>query len=241
MTTTTTTPPNPKQGKHPAPPIRCLGPFQISPTIYLTPIYISDAPEQHRILNLNDSFFKGLYSDSMIFPFPEGEALRFSTFQEEERAKQGVCQTWAIRTTVNGPMIGLFSLEPQDHREMGPCYLGKGLVLNAMSTQRTDSNDKGEGGDDVPLNCGGIGYWLSPEHAGKCIMTDVLKFALTHLARREFGYDRVHGESWSDNNGSTRVMERAGMLPVIGLPIFVPKFNATKDVAHFIYDIPSDS
>ncbi|KAF8945281.1 hypothetical protein BGZ47_002953 [Haplosporangium gracile] len=239
MTIAITTQPDPPQSQHPAPPIRCLGPFQISPTIYLTPIHISDAPEQHRILNLNDSFFRGLYSDSMTFPFSQGEAFRFSTFQEEERVKQGVCQTWAIRATVNGPMIGLFSLEPQDHREMGPCYLGKELVLNTMSTPRTDNDDKHESGDDVPLNCGGVGYWLSPEHASKGIMTDVLKFALTHLARREFEYDRVHGECWSDNIGSTRVMERAGMQPVIGLPIFVPKFNATKDVAHFIYDIPN--
>ncbi|KAF9331874.1 hypothetical protein BGZ91_011924 [Linnemannia elongata] len=220
----------------PSPPIRCLGPFQISPTIYLTPIYISDAPEQHRILNLNDSFFKGLYSDSMTFPFPKEEALRFSIYQEQERVEQGVCQTWAIRSTVNGPMIGLFSLDPQDHREMGHCYHGKELVLNGAST--TTPTMKGNDDDETPLSCGGVGYWLSPEHAGKGIMTDVLKFVLTRLARQEFGYDRVHGECWTDNIGSSRVMERAGMRQVIGLPIFVPKFSATKDVAHFIQDIP---
>ena len=231
-TTTTVTPVT-------SPPlIRCLGPFQISPTIFLTPIYISDASEQYRILNINDSFFKGLYSDSMTFPFPKEEALRFSMYQEQERVQQGVCQTWAIRSTVDGPMIGLFSLDPQDHREMGPCYRGKELVLNAdtTTTPTMKVND-----DEALLNCGGVGYWLSPEYAGKGIMTGVLKFALTRLARQEFGYDRVHGECWTDNIGSSRVMERTGMQQVIGLPIFVPKFNATKDVAHFIHDIPIHS
>ncbi|KAG9073327.1 hypothetical protein KI688_001119 [Linnemannia hyalina] len=195
-----------------------------------------NAPEQHRILNLNDSFFKGLYSDSMTFPFPKEEALRFSMYQEQKRVQQGVCQTWAIRSTVDGPMIGLFSLDPQDHREMGPCYRGKELVLNAAvaTTPTMKGND-----DEAPLNCGGIGYWLSPEHTGEGIMTDVLKFALTRLARQEFGYDRVHGECWTDNIGSSQVMERAGMQQVIGLSIFVPKFNATKDVAHFIHESQS--
>lgn len=231
MTTTTTV-----TAITPPPPIRCLGPFQISPTIYLTPIYISDAPEQYRILNLNDSFFKGLYSDSMTFPFPEDEALRFSMYQEQERVQQGVCQTWAIRSTVDGPMIGLFSLDPQDHREMGPCYRGKEIVLSTATTTTLGNDD-----DEAPLNCGGVGYWLSPEHAGKGIMTAVLKFALTRLAQQGFRYNRVHGECWTDNIGSTRVMERAGMQQVIGLPIFVPKLNITKEVAHFIHDIPIHS
>ncbi|KAH7036224.1 hypothetical protein BKA57DRAFT_540337 [Linnemannia elongata] len=134
----------------PSPPIRCLGPFQISPTIYLTPIYISDAPEQHRILNLNDSFFKGLYSDSMTFPFPKEEALRFSIYQEQNESSRA-----------------------SDHREMGHCYHGKELVLNGAST--TTPTMKGNDDDETPLSCGGVGYWLSPEHAGKGIMTDVLK------------------------------------------------------------------
>ncbi|KAF9546614.1 hypothetical protein EC957_009537 [Mortierella hygrophila] len=164
-----------------------MSPFQISSTIHLTPIYISDAPEQHRILNLNDNFFKGLYSDSMTFPFPNENALRFSMYQDQERVQQGVCQTWVIRSTIDGPMIGLFSLDPQDHREMGPCYQGKNAVI--ATTPTMEGND-----DEAPLNCGGVGYWLSPEHTGKGIVADVLKFALSRLARQEFGYDRVHGE-----------------------------------------------
>ncbi|KAG0197507.1 hypothetical protein BGX33_000535, partial [Mortierella sp. NVP41] len=66
----------------------------------------------------------------------------------------------------------------------------------------------------------------TPEHAGKRIMTEVLKF----------GYDRVHGECRSGNIGNRRVMERAGMQFAIGLPTYVP-----KDVAHFICDIPTAS
>ncbi|KAF9920349.1 hypothetical protein FBU30_009843 [Linnemannia zychae] len=171
--------------------IRCTGPYQIAPSIWLTPIYASDAPEQHRILNLNDSFFKGLYSDSVVFPFPNGEALRFSTYLEQARVDEGVCHTWAIRTTQGyAPEMWL------------PWVL------------------------DLP------------EYAGKGIMTAVVKYVIDHLAQQEFGYNRIHGECWSDNIGSARVMDRAGMERVIGLPIFVPKLNSIKDVTHYIIDIP---
>jgi predicted acetyltransferase len=87
------------------------------------------------------------------------------------------------------------------------------------------------------LHCGGLGYWLSPEHGGKGIMTKVVQFALTKMAKQEFGYGRVHGECWADNVGSRRVMEKTDVMrSAVGVPCFVPKFNAVKDVAHYIYD-----
>jgi hypothetical protein len=95
---------------------------------------------------------------------------------------------------------------------------------------------KAESLEGNAFHCGGIGYWLSPEHGGKGIMTEVVDYALRKLARQEFGYDRVHGEAWADNAGSRGVMERVGMRSAVGVPCFVPKFNATIDIAHYIFD-----
>lgn len=151
---------------------------------------------------------------------------------EEKRVREGICYVWAIRTEVNGPMIGLLALDPFDHGDICPCIRDKEPIAKAMEAATTHDGREEE---DV-LWCGGLGYWLSPEHGGKGIMTEVIDFALTKMARQEFGYDRVHGEAWTDNVGSRRVMERAGMRPAVSVPVFVPKFDAFKDIAHYIHD-----
>lgn len=169
----------------------------------------------------------------MRFPFSEEGAQYFTARHLNKRTEDGVCRAWAIRIKLNGPMIGLFALGPFDHGDMGPCYCGKEPVAKAELIQDTrDGNEK----KDI-WSCGGLGYWISPEHAGKGIMTEVVRFALTRMARQEFGYDRVHGEAWMDNMGSRRVMEKTGLMrPAVGVPCFVPKFDAIKDIAHYIYD-----
>ncbi|KAG0067604.1 hypothetical protein BGZ89_005880 [Linnemannia elongata] len=212
--------------------VRGVGPFQVSPSIWLTPIIISDAAEQNRIFNLNDSFYKGLYSVGVTFPFLMEASVGFVKRLEEKRVKEGICYVWAIRTEVEGPMIGLLALDPFDHEDICPCLRGKEPIAK---TKEAETIHNGGGEEDV-LSCGGLGYWLSPEHGGKGVMTEVVDFALTKMARQEFGYDRVHGEAWTDNVGSRRVMERAGMRPAVGVPVFVPKFDAFKDIAHYIYD-----
>ncbi|KAF9099314.1 hypothetical protein BGX23_003169 [Mortierella sp. AD031] len=210
--------------------IRGIGPYKVSPSIWLTPIVSSDATEQNRIFNLNDSFHKGLYSTNVTFPFPMEASRGFVKQLEERRVKEGICYAWAIRTTADGPVIGLLAMDPFDHDTMGSCHRGKEPVAIAETHNAMESET---------LSCGGFGYWLSPEHGGKGVMTEVLRFALTKMARPVFGYDRVHGEAWTDNVGSWRVMERVGMRPAVGVPVFVPKFNATKDIAHYIYDTDS--
>lgn len=213
--------------------IRGTGPFQVSPTIWLTPIVFADGVVQNRIFNINDSFHKGLYSAGVTFPFPMEASLGFVKRLEDKRVKEGVCYAWAIRTEVDGLMIGLLALDPFDHEDIEPCIRGKEPVARRAETIR---NTLVENGTDNVLSCGGFGYWLSPEHAGKGIMTEVVNFALTKMARQEFGYDRVHGEAWVDNLGSRRVMERVGMRPAVGVPVFVPKFDAVVDIAHYIFD-----
>ncbi|KAG0292794.1 hypothetical protein BGZ96_003683 [Linnemannia gamsii] len=215
------------------PTIRCMGPYQVSPFLWLSPILLSDTTEVYRILNIDDSIHKGLHSDKMRFPFSEEGAQYFTARHLRKRTEDGVCRAWAIRIKVDGPMIGLFALDPFDHGDMGLCYCGKEPVAKAELLRGTrDGNEE----KDV-LSCGGLGYWLSPEHAGKGAMTEVVRFALTRMARQEFGYDRVHGEAWMDNVGSRRVMEKTGLMrPAVGVPCFVPKFDAIKDIAHYIYD-----
>ncbi|KAF9144164.1 hypothetical protein BGX30_013607 [Mortierella sp. GBA39] len=216
--------------------IRGMGPFQVSSSIWLTPIIVSDAAEQNRIFNLNDSFYKGLYSAGVTFPFLMEASVGFVKRLEEKRAKDGICYVWAIRTEVDGPMIGLLALDPFDHEDICPCLRGKEPIAKVKEAETIHNGSEEEEEEEDVLSCGGLGYWLSPEHGGKGIMTEVVDFALTKMARQGFGYDRVHGEAWTDNVGSRRVMEKAGMRPAVGVPVFVPKFGAFKDIAHFIYD-----
>ncbi|KAG0217790.1 acyl-CoA N-acyltransferase [Mortierella sp. GBAus27b] len=202
--------------------IRCMGPYCISDSLWLTAVWHSDAPELYRVLNIDRSISEGLYSSKMTFPFPESEANSFTKRQERRRIEAGVQTSWAIRTSAEGPMIGLFALEAFDHGDMGLCHAPP---------------EECEAEERRMLRCGGLGYWLSPEHAGKGIMSQVLAYALEQMAWEEFGYDRVHGEAWIENIGSRRVMEHAGMQQTEGVPCFVPKFNATKEIAHYIWDV----
>ncbi|KAH7060354.1 acyl-CoA N-acyltransferase [Linnemannia elongata] len=231
-TTTTTTMPTCSEQRSQDSSIRCTGPYEVSSSLWLSPVALSDTAEVYRILNIDNSIHNGLHSAKMCFPFSEEAARYFTARHLRNREEKGICHEWAIRTGVDGPMIGLFALGPFDHGDMGPCYRGKEPVAKAEPAHETDDGKDNEG----ILNCGGIGYWLSPEQAGKGVMTEVIKFALTRMAKQELGFDRVHGEAWTDNVGSRRVMERAGMRPAVGVPVFVPKFDAVKDIAHYIYD-----
>ncbi|KAF9146241.1 hypothetical protein BG015_011642 [Linnemannia schmuckeri] len=218
------------------PSIRCMGPYQITPALWLSPVALSDTAEVYRILNIDNSIHNGLHSDKMRFPFSEEGAWYFTARHLSKRTENGICHAWAIRKEVEGPMIGLLALDPFDHSDMGPCYRDKKPVVAATAAAAETTRDSEAVEVRDVLSCGGLGYWLSPEQAGKGIMTEVVKFALTRMARQEFRYDRVHGEAWTDNVGSRRVMEKAGLRPTVGVPVFVPKFDAMKDIAHYIYD-----
>ncbi|KAF9273620.1 hypothetical protein BGZ68_001352 [Mortierella alpina] len=215
--------------------IQGMEPHQVADHIWLTPIWLSDAAEIFRVLNIDNSIALGLHAKSVVFPFPEAEAKSFADRHQQKRLRNGTCTTWAIRTHTDGPMIGLIAMDPFDHGDMGLCYQNKSTDADADSDGGVD-NEASTTDKDL-LTCGGFGYWISPEHAGKGIMTQVVVFALTRLARQNFNYDRMHGEAWTDNMASCRVMERAGMRRVPGLPCFVPKFNATKDIAHYVFDV----
>ncbi|KAF9920218.1 hypothetical protein FBU30_009987 [Linnemannia zychae] len=204
-----------------------IGPYQVASSIWLTPIVHADAAEQNRVFNIDDRISKGLFSEKITFPFSMEASQRFVTRHEEKRIKDGNCSSWAIRTQVDGPMIGLLAISPFDHGNMGPCFRGKEPVAAAETL---------ENGENDMLRCCELGYWLSPEYVGKGIMTQVVRYALAKMARQVFGYDRVHAEAWKENLESQRVMERAGMRPAVGVPVFVPKFNTVKDIAHYIYD-----
>jgi len=198
-------------------------PFCISDSIFLTAIETTDEEELYRVLNIDSTIANGLYSPKMVFPFPRESATYFIQRQVSLRINQGIVHNWAIRTSVDGPMIGLVNLDDFDHGDdLRPCFRDEG----ASTKDPTNI-----------LRCGGFGYWLSPEWTGKGIMTRAIQYSLHHMARPLFGFERVHAEAWLENKASARVMEKAGMRPTRGLPCFVEKFNATKEIAHFIYDI----
>jgi RimJ/RimL family protein N-acetyltransferase len=198
------------------------GPFQVSDSIFLTVIETTDEDEVFRILNINDSIANGLHSAKMVFPFSRESTTYFIHRQVSKRMNDKIVHNWAIRTSQSGPMIGLINLRDFDHDEdLGPCY--------------RDNNSSNENTSPI-LRCGAFGYWISPEWTGQGIMTSVIRFFLEQVARPLFGFDRVHGEAWLDNRASSRVMEKAGMRPTRSVPCFVEKFNATKDIAHYIFD-----
>ncbi|KAF9987006.1 hypothetical protein BGZ65_005420 [Modicella reniformis] len=205
--------------------IRCMEPYRVSDSVWLTPIWRSDASELYRVLNIDKRISEGLYSSKMTFPFPEAGAGSFTQRHEKRRVESGVVTSWAIRTSASGLMIGLIALDPFDHgSDMAPCY----------------RQEEAEVCERRVLRCGELGYWLSPEYTGRGIMSQVLAFVLNKLAWQEFGYDRVHGEAWIENMGSRRVMENAGMEQTVGEPCFVPKFNAIKEIAHYLIDLAPD-
>ncbi|KAI1316545.1 hypothetical protein EDD11_009884 [Mortierella claussenii] len=194
--------------------IRGIGPYQVDESIWLTPVYRSDTAELCRVLNINRCISEGLYSPKMVFPFPEAEAFSFTERHQQKRLKGRVVTSWAIRTQGDGPIIGLFALDPFDHGNLGPCT--------------------GDGGQE--LKCGGLGYWISPEYAGQGIMTRVVQYGVRRMARDVFGFERVHGEAWVENQASRVVMERAGMMYSEGEPCYVAKFDEVKQVAFYTVD-----
>ncbi|KAG0248058.1 hypothetical protein BGZ95_008234, partial [Linnemannia exigua] len=102
-------------------PIRCTGPYQVTPSLWLSPVLLSDTAELCRILNIDDSIHNGLHSAKMVFPFSEEAARYFTARHLSKRVKEGTCTEWAIRTKLeegegeDGTMIGLMSLSPFDH------------------------------------------------------------------------------------------------------------------------------
>ncbi|KAG0003895.1 hypothetical protein BGZ79_010891 [Entomortierella chlamydospora] len=215
--------------------VRCMGPYQVSESIWLTSVWLSDAPELFRVLNINKDISEGLHSSNMTFPFPEANAVRFTERHLQRRNEAGVVTSWAIRTSIAGPIIGLFAMDSFDHGDVGHCYRDNiQQTHNHVEDQSPRCADTIQAGT---LNCGGLGYWISPEYAGKGIMSQVVSYGVNHLARKEFGYDRIHGEAWMENKGSQRVMENTGMRRTVGVPCFVPKFSAVRDIAHYIIDV----
>ncbi|KAF9327973.1 hypothetical protein BG006_008786 [Podila minutissima] len=221
-TTLKSQPPTPAPVTSPVPPIRNMGPYKVAEDIYLSPFSVSDTSELHRVLNITNAVSLGLYTASVTFPFPLEGAESFTRRHESRRTERGFADAWAIRPAPEGPVMGLLGVHEFDHEDEGVpvCY-----------------HEQGGSGNKVPMRCGGVGYWLSPDATGKGIMTRVLDYGLQQLARQVMGFERVHGEAWGENVASRRVMERAGMQSAPPVECFVPKFGETKICAHYILDV----
>lgn len=199
-----------------------MGPYKVAEDIYLSPFSVSDTSELHRVLNITNAVSLGLYTASVTFPFPLEGAESFTRRHESGRTERGFADAWAIRPAPEGPVMGLLAVREFDHEDEGVpvCY-----------------HEQGGSGNKVPMRCGGVGYWLSPDATGKGTMTRVLDYGLRQLARQVMGFERVHGEAWEENVASRRVMERAGMQSAPPVECFVPKFGKTKMCAHYILDV----
>ncbi|KAG0241851.1 hypothetical protein BGW41_005197 [Actinomortierella wolfii] len=166
----------------------------------------------------------------------------------------------------DSPMVGLVALDEHDHEHEGLCIRNPitNDIENLISHPLTSGDDSmeqpsEEGPTHFPpqasqeenearqraraaaegkqvLSCGGFGYWISDEHAGKGYMTRVVRYVLDHLCQ-EFGYHRFHADGWEDNLGTLRVMAKAGMTYNTTRTIYVPKFQANKQCVEYIWDI----
>lgn len=56
-----------------------------------------------------------------------------------------------------------------------------------------------------------LGYWLTPQHWGQGIMTEVAR-AMTRWGMRELGLVRIWANVFPFNKGSSRVLEKAGYV-----------------------------
>ncbi|WP_294468919.1 GNAT family protein [uncultured Anaerofustis sp.] len=63
--------------------------------------------------------------------------------------------------------------------------------------------------DDVYRKSAEIGYWLSEDYWGKGIMSEAVGI-ITKQAFDKFDIVRIHAEIFSNNQGSKRVLEKAG-------------------------------
>ncbi|KAF9585315.1 hypothetical protein BGW38_002928 [Lunasporangiospora selenospora] len=242
--------------------------YQVDQDIFLTHFRHSDTAEVYRILNINSSISEGLHSANMTFPYPE-ERVRIFIERNKYRARNtgSTANVWAIRESVQGPVIGLFALDPCKHREefytctrdtYEPSTVPSLKTISgaaeaqaqkeSISASVTNSNVTStepieptkslvtEADQQEWLSCSSFGYWVSPEVSGRGIMTKVVTYGISQIARPVFGFERVHGECWTENTASRRVMEKSGMRSATGTPVFVPKFNKVKDIAHYIFD-----
>ncbi|KAF9435067.1 hypothetical protein BGZ76_006945 [Entomortierella beljakovae] len=200
-----------------------MGPFQVSESIFLTPVWETDMQELYRILNINKDVANGVCSPKMVFPFPMENAVSFVERHKNNRLNNEDITSWAIRQSVDGPIIGVVGLDKMEHGGLGLCY----------KEQSDDDTQK----EQELMSCCSIGYWISPEYSGKGIMTRVVMYAADHLAPKELGYGRVHAEAFEENKASQKVMQKAGMSPTRGIPRSIPKFNSMRNMAHYIKDV----
>ncbi len=63
--------------------------------------------------------------------------------------------------------------------------------------------------DDVYEKSAELGYWLARDHWGRGVMTEAVR-QLCREAFRRFDVLRIYAEPFADNQGSRRVLEKAG-------------------------------
>ena len=63
--------------------------------------------------------------------------------------------------------------------------------------------------DDVYEKSAELGYWLARDHWGRGVMTEAVR-QLGREAFRRFDVLRIYAEPFADNQGSRRVLEKAG-------------------------------
>ncbi|KAF9917954.1 hypothetical protein FBU30_000426 [Linnemannia zychae] len=182
---------------------KCSGPFHLSndPPHYLSPVEMSDAPEMVRVLNIN----KEIYSGTATFQYPYLDSHAHARIENaiNHDNTAGYTQTWAMRTSPEGPIIGLIGIHflPEDGSRLHP-VTGKDLKI------------------------GVIGYWVSPEFVGKGYASRAARFVVQENLFKERGCDIVRAEAYTHNTPSRKVLEAAGMTcEVEEWTTFIPKLQ----------------
>ena len=82
--------------------------------------------------------------------------------------------------------------------------------------------------DDIYRLNAEIGYYIARKHAGKGIMTQVIRETVNY-AFGQFDIIRIYAEPYADNLASRRVLEKAGFTCEAVLKSYVVKNGVIKD------------
>ncbi|KAG0203600.1 hypothetical protein BGX33_009022 [Mortierella sp. NVP41] len=184
---------------------KCSGPYKINenPPHYISAIELEDIPEMVRILNIN----KDIYNGTATFQYPYLESHAWNRIEScfSRNNEDGYTTCWAMRTSPQGPLMGW---------------------LHAYF-QPAGTRAHPETGRDLKI--GVVGYWVSPEYAGKGYASRAARWVVQENLFQERRCDIVRAEAYSNNTPSRKAMEAAGMrCEVDKWTAFIPKLQTER-------------
>ncbi|KAG0055471.1 hypothetical protein BGZ83_008476 [Gryganskiella cystojenkinii] len=197
-----------------------MGPYTVqgktSPFI-LSAAVETDIPEMVRILNLHPSIFQNTGPSMPVYPYLESHGQEKIAQTNEFRRTQGYNSLFAIRTSVQGPLIGWIQYIPVP--DYDPPH------IHPVTKKHVQ----------ICL----LGYWVSPDHQGNGYASRAAQFLIDEILFKPeddggLGYDIIRAGSYYDNVASRKVLESAGLkVELERKEEFSKKLNIWRDVCTY--------